>query len=124
MTLKRNGTVSLDDFCMDAAKLGTVWTLLARAFPDFGDQIEEHLSTNLTHLAISSLRWLEMACFIKLCLLLEQSHMAILVLTLRVTRPALGRLAHQAALGDPTSSTNSVLTPFVTLFDLPHRCCW
>jgi hypothetical protein len=87
-------------------------------------RIEEHLLTNLTHLAISSLRWLVMACFIKLCLLLEQSHMAILVSTLRVARRAFGRLAHQAALGDPTSSTNSVLTPFVALFDLPHRCRW
>jgi hypothetical protein len=63
MTLKRNGTVSLDEFCMDGFDLTS-------------------------------------------------------------RRRALGRLAHQAALGDPTSSTNSVLTPFVTLFDLPHRCRW
>jgi len=83
----------------NAAKLRTVWTLLARAFSNFGGQIEEHLPTNLTHLAISRLRWLAMGCFTKLCLLFEQSYMAILVLTLRVTRRALGRLAHQAALG-------------------------
>ena len=76
----------------------------ADAFADSRCRSEEDLLTKLTHLAqkLFELAAVSNGLLVKLCLLFGESHRDGLSFDLTSPTPGIRRLAHQAALGDPT----------------------